>query len=83
VPKRRSVGFRSQPESSAKLKSQDGLTRVAALRIIRASCLADQAYSKPRKAAPKQWQLDDALLKCHQSEECDQASLKAPRGGKS
>jgi hypothetical protein len=26
MPKRRSVGFRSQPESSAKLKSEDGLT---------------------------------------------------------
>jgi hypothetical protein len=32
--------------------------------------LADQAYSaysKPRKAAPKRWQLDDALFKCRQS----------------
>ena len=28
MPKRRSVGFPSQPESSAKLRSQDGLTSV-------------------------------------------------------
>jgi hypothetical protein len=85
-PKRRSIGFRSQPESSTKLYARWPDELGGAARYLKKLPLADQAYSaysKPRKLLPKQWQLDDALLKCHQSEECDQASLKAPRGGKS